>query len=220
MAMTNFASKLWNWLINRSPRNATQSDPTVQMDQQTTELVPACNNRPFETYIETDSIQGFVTKVGWQESGVRTPDGELFRTRENFALPLGCGHIARQQQAVDQQDQHIRGIAGICYYCQQELLKALSRGEITPFDAERLSLVCSDCGKITVSGQLCCPKHYARLAGPAGAEVYLGPEDIKKQEQNRLTSKMLGPILGLFLEEGSTAEQPKSQEQDNAQNAQ
>lgn len=216
--MTNFASKFWNWLVNRSPQNAASPTPTAPPGQQPSGQASVHSSRPFETYIETQSIQGFFTKVGWQESCVKTPDGELFRTRDNFALPIGCGHIARQQQPVDQPDRHIRGIAGICFYCQQDILKALSRGEITPFDAERLSLVCSDCGKVTVSGQLCCPKHYARLIGPDGSEVYLGPDDIKKQDQNRLIAKMLGPILDLFLEEGQTTEQPKSQEKDNAQN--
>jgi len=216
MAMSTFASKFWCWLWRRSPRNASQPHPTGLYNQQVYGPSSACHNRPFETYIETQSIQGFQTKVGWQESSIKTPKGKLFRTRENSALLLGCGHIARQQQAVDQQDRHIRGIAGTCYYCFKDLQKSLACGDITPFDFERLSLVCSDCGKVTLSGQLCCPKHYARLIGPDGKETYLSPEDIKKQEQNRMIAKVLGPILDLFLEEDQPTEQPKSQEQDNA----
>jgi len=216
----NFASKLWNWLINRSPRDASNPNPMAQSNQGAAEQLPSTSTSPFETYMEIQGIQGFVTKVGWQETGVKTPDGELFRTRENSALVLGCGHIARQQQAVEQQDRHVRGIAGICFYCQEELLKSLRRNEITVHDFERLSLVCSDCGKITVSGQLCCPKHYARIAGPDGIELYFGPDDIKKQEQNQLISKLLGPVLDLFLEEDQTTEQSKSQEQVNEQSFQ
>jgi hypothetical protein len=216
MAITSFASKLWNWLINRSPRNAAQPNPTAPSDQQASGQASAYNNRPFETYIETQSIQGFQTKVGWQESGVKTPDGELFRSRETFALTLGCGHIVNQQQQADQQDRHVRGIAGICFYCQQELLKALIRGEITPFDAERLSLVCSDCGKITISGQLCCPKHYTAIANPDGTVIYLGPEDVKEQERKQLTIRFFGPILDLFLEGEPETEKPNTREQDNA----
>lgn len=217
--MTNFASKLWTWLWNRSPQNAAQPNPTAPSDQQPSGQDSASSVRPFETYIETQSIQGFFTKVGRQESGVKSPDGELLRTCDNSAVPIGCNHIVSQQQSVDQPDRHIRGIAGICFYCQQELLKALSRGEITPFDAERLSLVCSDCGKITVSGQLCCPKHYARLIGPDGTEVYLGPDDIKKQEQSRIVAKVLRPVLDLFLEEQQPKEQPQQQEKNNVQNS-
>ena len=217
MAVSTFASKFWGWLWNRSPRNAAQPNPTVLSDQQGYGPPSAYNSRPFETYIETQSIQGFQTRVGWHESGIKTPDGELFRTREDSALLLGCGHIVRQQQAVDQQDRHIRGIAGICSYCFADLQKSLARGDITPFDFERLSLVCSDCGKITVSGQLCCPKHYTRLVEPNGSEVYLGPSDMKRQEQHRLVSKVLGPVLDLFLEE-QPKELPRQQEKDNAQN--
>lgn len=218
MAMSNFASKLWNWLWNRSPHNAAQPNSAAPSDQQPSGQDLASSVRTFETYIETQSIQGFFTKVGWKESGVKTPDDELYRTRDNSALLLGCGHLVGQQQQVDQQDRHIKGIAGICSYCFADMQKSLARGEITPFDAERLSLVCSDCGKIAVSGQLCCPKHYARLIGPDGKEVYLGPDDIKKQEQHRLIAKVLGPVLDLFLEDGPTAEQPKQQEKDNVQN--
>lgn len=217
--MINFASKFWGWLWNRSPQNAAQPNPTSPFEQQASGQASAFSNRPFETYIEIQSIQGFVTKVGWQESGIKTPDGGLFRTRENFALPIGCGHIVNQQQQEDQENRHVRGIAGICFYCQQELLKALSRGEITPFDAERLSLVCSDCGKITVSGQLCCPKHYARLTGPDGSEVYLSPDDMKKQEQSQMVAKVLRPVLDLFLEEQQPKEQPQQQEKTNVQNS-
>jgi len=215
--VSNFASKLWRWLVNRSPRDAAKPNVTSQSGQDVSTEPSSHNDNPFETYTENQYIQGMGVKVGWEEAGIRTHEGQLFRTRDNFALPIGCSHIVRQQQSVDQPDRHIRGIAGICFYCQQELLKALRRGEITPFDADRLSLVCSDCGKITVSGQLCCPKHYARLTGPDGIEVYLSPDDIKKQEQNQLIAKVLGPVLDLFLEEQQPKQQPQQQEKDNAQ---
>jgi len=220
MALKNFGQKLWDWLWRRSPQNASNPKPTDQANQDAAEQTPASNGTTFETYSEMQSIQGFFTKVGCQESGIKTPDGRLSRTRENFALPLGCGHIVCQQQPVDMENQHVRGIAGICHYCLEDLQKSLVHGDITPFDFERLSLVCSDCGKITVSGQLCCPKHYVEVKTSDGSTVYLGPEDMKKQEQKRLVSKVLRPIIDLFLEEGSEMEESESKEEYNEQDTQ
>jgi hypothetical protein len=215
MVMSNFASKLWTWIFNRSPQQASNPKPVMPPDEPINYSHCEFDNQ-FESYSETQSIQGFISKLGWQETGARTPDGKLFRNHDSLALPIGCGHIVMQQQAVDQQDRHIRGIAGICFYCQQELIKASSRGEISLFDAERLSLVCSDCGKITVSGHLCCPKHYASVKGPDGKDVYLGPNEIKKQEQSQITARVLGPLLDLFSED--QPQLPQKRETDNAHN--
>lgn len=204
----NFALKLWNWIFNRSPQNAAKPNTAIPLSQDPFGVASSHDDIPIETYSENQFIQDSTVKVGWEEYTFRTSEGHLIRTRNNFALRLGCGHIVRQQQAIEQPDRRIRGIAGTCFYCRQELLKAISRGEISPFEAESLWLVCSECGKITVSGHLCCPKHYTTIINPAGTAIYLGPEDVKEQKRQQLTISFLGRILDLFLQEEPEEEKP------------
>lgn len=97
----------------------------------------------------------------------------------------------------------MRGIAGKCFYCDAEYQKLSQKGQISPFDAERLSLVCADCGKITLSGQLCCPKHYTAVLNPDGTTTYLSPEDTEEQNRQNTIKNILGSMAQLFGKETS-----------------
>ena len=81
----------------------------------------------------------------------------------------------------------------------------LSKGLISPLDAERYSLACSDCAKITISGKLCCPKHYIAIADETGNTIYLGPDDQTEQQQleeqrarQEIVQKILNPFMSLL----------------------
>ena len=197
----NIALKLWNWTFHRSPQNAVQ--PTVQphpiqgIDPPT---MPA-GAQPIDQYVETDSILGGPISIGFEQNAAKGPLGELIRARNNSLLLLGCYHVVGQSQATDKEDCHVRGIAGKCFYCELELQLLFNKGEISYLDAERLSLVCTDCGQITSSGKLCCPKHYAIVTSPDGTKTYLDPEDVEKQERQKTVGTILGSLAVLFSDE-------------------
>ena len=199
--MKDFYTKFWQWLINRSPKNA--AVPNVQPNPKNSGNASAPMGAiPFETYIETENILGSTIKIGSEEESIRTPDGQLFRSRNKVSLILGaCSHIAGQIQAVDQQDRHIKGIAGKCFYCEQQVPVLLQNGQISLFDAERWALVCTDCGKITTSGKLCCPKHYTQITNPDGTIVYIDPDDALRLERQNTVKGVLNSLASLFSKE-------------------
>lgn len=213
--MSNFASRLWHWLLNRSPKNAAR--PNVQpnpIDSVGNINIPT-DTEPLETYIETESNLGSPVKIGSEEGALRGPDGQLIRAHNKLSILLGCNHIVAQFQALDQEDRHIRGVAGKCFYCDQEVQELLQKGKITVFDAERSALVCTDCGKITKSGQLCCPKHYTAVSNPDGTTTYLSPEDAEEQDRQKTTKTILSSIALLFGQNSQEILQEDSQEQND-----
>ena len=213
--MKNFSSKFWEWLLKRSPQNAAQ--PNVQpnpIDSVGNINIPICTE-PLDTSIETDSILGGPIKIGSEEGALKGPDGQLIRAHNKLSILLGCNHIVAQFQALDQEDRHIRGIAGKCFYCALEVQGLLQKGKITVFDAERLALVCSDCGKITNSGQLCCPKHYTAVPNPDGTTTYLSPEDAEEQNRQNTTKTILSSIALLFGQNSQEIPQENRQEQND-----
>jgi len=200
--MKNLYTKLWQWLFIRSPKNAAM--PTVPQNtyQENPDTV-----LPFERYTETDSLSGTPFKVGITQQSFETPDGLLARGKDNIAALIGCGHLAYQFQAIDQEDKHIIGIAGQCFYCAQEQQQLFEAGKINQFDATRLSLVCTDCAQITDSGQLCCPKHYAMVPNPDGTKIYLSPEDIENQKRQDTVQMCLSSVALLFSPDNPSKEQ-------------
>jgi len=174
----NIGLNLLNWLFNRSPQNA--ANP--QVPQNTPPEIPDPDIRPIESYAETDSIIGTSLKVGLVEKAFQS-NGQLVRTHDNLKMVIGCNHLIHQLQAEDQKEKHIVGVAGACVYCEQELQQLLEKGKINQFDAERSSLVCTDCAQVTKSGELCCPKHYKAVSSSDGTKTYLSSEDIKEQKR-------------------------------------
>jgi len=185
--------KLFNWLFNSSPQNAAK--PQVQ--QHTVPEIPNPAIEPIESYAETDSILGSGLKVGLIERASRE-NGQLVRTHDNVKAIIGCGHLIHQFQADDQEDKHVAGIAGQCFYCAGELEELREKGKVSDFDAERLSYVCTDCAQITESGKLCCPKHYKAVSNPDGTKAYLSSEDIKDQKRDDCVQLAKNSIAMLF----------------------
>lgn len=213
--MKKYTFKFWDWVLNRSPKNAAK--PNVQsnpIDNVGSASIPI-GAEPLETYLEIESILGGPIKIGLEEGSLKGPDGQLIRTSNRASILLGCNHIVAQFQALDQEDRHIRGIAGKCFHCDLEGQELLQKGKITVFDAERLSLVCSDCGKITESGQLCCPKHYTAVSNPDGTTTYLSPEDAEEQDRQNTTKTILSSIALLFGQNSLEIPQENCQEQND-----
>jgi hypothetical protein len=51
---------------------------------------------------------------------------------------------------------------------------------------------------MTLSGQLCCPRHTKAVVGPDDTVVYLSPDDVEKQRQQTTINMILSPFVALF----------------------
>jgi len=213
--MTRFFDKFWQSILNRSPRNA--AAPDVQPIPPVSIPSPYVSESgcPIETNVRTESIGGLFFKLGSTQSASRRPDGHLMTTEDELAQILGCGHKVTQLEAVDRPGEHIRGIAGACECCKAENQRLLSKGKLSILDAERLSLVCSDCGKITTSGLLCCPRHYVAVVKPDGTTTYLDQEQSEQLERQIATTMVLGPLFALFGENSQQPLQSKKEPKNN-----
>jgi hypothetical protein len=216
--MITLLSKLWKWAVNRSPKNAAIPDvrPHPAGDTENTPQTPGV--QPIETNMESQSFIGLLARLGKQENLFRSPDGELVRASDQTWILLGCGHVAGQVQAIDEKHRHIRGIAGICARCLRENQRLLEKRQISPFDAERLSLVCTDCAKITVSGQLCCPRHYTAMTAPDGSVAYLDTEQAEEIERQDTIRRALGIANLLFGEDEPQVPDKQEKEPKDAPN--
>lgn len=180
----NVASKLFGWLVKGSAKNAANPDPAATPASQNFSGEFPGQVSPIEVAMEQDLIMGTTLSLGQQDSVAEGPNGELIRSHKNMSILCGCGHIVSQLQPTQEQGKApVRGIAGKCFYCDIEFGELKSKGLITAFEAERQSLVCSDCAKITLSGKLCCPKHYIATTDESGNTIYLGPDDQIEQQQ-------------------------------------
>ena len=210
--MKNINLKFWQWLLNRSSQNAAMPNVQPNTNDSVGRINIPIDTEPLETYIETGSLLGSLIKIGSEEGALRGPNGQLIRSHNKLSILLGCNHVVTQFQALDKEDRHIRGIAGRCFYCDLEGQELLQKGLITVFDSERLSLVCTDCAKITNSGQLCCPKHYTAVSNPDGTTTYLSPEDAEEQDRQKTTKTILSSIALLFGQNSQEISQENSQE--------
>jgi len=217
--MSGFAFKLWDWLINRSPKNAATPDLQPGPPGDTVNSAQRPGVQPVETSVNFQSCIGLLSRLSKQDRLFRGPDGELVTVSDQVGIAVGCEHVVTQLQAVDEKGRHVRGIAGICRVCSRQYQKLLEKGQISALDAERLSLVCTDCGKITVSGQLCCPKHYTTVVAPDGKAVYLDEEEAKEMKRQDTVRTALGIVKFLFGEDQPQIPNKQDKEQKNAPNS-
>jgi hypothetical protein len=199
--MSRPAHRLWKYLFERSPRAT--STPNVQPQAPD----PVASGQPIERNLDMQSAVGLLLRVGRIENLLRGDEGELIRAHEHKSCLLGCGHIITQLQPEERDGCHIRGLGGPCAYCLRENTGRLDKGELSPFDAERLSLVCSDCAKMTSSGVLCCPRHYTAVTAADGSEQYVDRDGAVQLKRQRTIAKAFGLVRSLFGEE----EEPPSQ---------
>lgn len=216
--MSGFASKLRSWLVARSPKKA--AVPVVEprrADETGNSPQPPWAQR-IETNVNLESCIGLLSKLGAEDSLFRGPDGDLVAVSEHVSILLGCGHVVTQLQAVDEKSRHIRGIAGFCADCLAEYCSLLEEHKISAADAERLSLTCSDCGRITVSGSLRCPKHYSEMIAPDGTSIYIDAEHAKEMKRRNTVGRTLAFIDSLFGEDRQEIPDNENKEQKNAPN--
>jgi len=217
--MSKAGSKFWGWLLQRSPQNADRPDIQQQAFDTVADVGFPAGAQPIEISSETESLVDSPIKLGSVDAASKGSEGQLIRAHNSLVVILGCGHAVKQSQAADDDERHIRGIAGRCPYCFAEIEELIAKGkvEIMPFDAERLSLVCSDCGKITTSGFLCCPRHYKDVPNPDGTVTYLGPEDAEEQARQNTAKAILSALGSLVSEDNHNTPRENTQEQNNDQ---
>ena len=189
--------KLWDILFQRSPYNA--SKPVVNYTPFDDGLNhgESLEKQPIETSLEIDSIINSPIRIGNMDTAFKDSDGQLVRVRNTSYLVLGCGHLVAQFEPIHNEEKPVRGIAGPCFYCEEEL----EPQKITPYDSDRSSLVCSECARISIGGRLCCPRHYTLIPTPEGKEICMGKEEMEEEERKQQIQKILNPILNLFMED-------------------
>ncbi len=161
--------------------------------------------RPIDLCSEEDVILGLDIQLGCYESVAMGPDGEYRRIKRNVNILCGCGHIIRyasaQNPAESESQKPDRRIEGPCFYCSQEYAFLVISGQLTPAKAQRLSLVCSDCARVTISGKLACRKHTIAITDKNGQVVHLGPDDQVAYQRQMKVQNILGVLSSLFTED-------------------
>jgi len=198
----NLAQGLLGWLRKQSPLNAANPNPGTSPYNPGDYNTPPGGAQPIEISNEEEVTLGLNMRLGQQDSVVRGPTDELLRSRKDVYALCGCGHIAYQVQAKNKPGQQpVRGIAGKCAYCEGDFQEPLAKGLITLLEAERQSLVCSECARLTTSGVLSCPKHCVAMTEDNGQTVYLGPEEQTQLDRKQTTQKILTPFIWLFSDQ-------------------
>ncbi|MFC1783560.1 hypothetical protein ACFL02_08240 [Planctomycetota bacterium] len=217
--MSNFASKIWDYLFKRSHQQSTL--PKVQPLPFDDALSGAGvgNAGPIETYIDIYSIVGSDIKLGKTESAFIDSLGQLVRTHNTISIPLGCGHLISEIQPVQEEHKTIKGLAGQCCYCSLEYQALLEKGEISVFDAQRLSMVCTVCAKMTSSGRLCCPRHYTEVSNPDGSKSVLDPKQAEAESRKQIVKTILYSLALPFLEEDQPSTKNHQTEDDENNHA-
>jgi hypothetical protein len=205
MGMKMFFARLWQWFTRCSAPGATPSAvPYVPLN-------PAgpgnwSNGLPFqplERNVEVYSISGLKIELSQMERRCRSVDGEIIRLYENRRQIIGsCGHTldATPSEGDPEKNPHHRKIAGQCVYCLREYQPLVEKGQMDPLEAERLSLICPDCARMSTSGRLCCPRHRKAVVMRDGATQYLDPDTAKSMARQDTIAKALHVVTWLFAE--------------------
>lgn len=189
----------WKWLLKLSPAKASIPNPTPS-----TENLYNCNfpggGHPIEMSVEQDNLIGSRVSFGIQNSVGRGTNGQLLRIRSKTSILCGCGHIASNLHAENEHGKSAtRGIAGQCLYCAKECRELEEKGYISEADADRMSLVCTDCARMA-SGVLCCTRHCIAVEDGNGGVIYISRSERERQKQEELVHKILSPVFSFFCE--------------------
>lgn len=192
-----FVTDLLHWLVKRSSKNATNPKPKATPHPSTTQN--AQDPLIIETVSDEKVTLGIDTILGEQDNLAKGPGGELIRSHQSVSILSGCNHIVSQLQPTHEEGKlPSKGLAGKCIYCVKEVQKLVKKGKLDPLEADRLSLVCTDCAKMTVSGTLCCPKHYVAIDNGTNQTLYLDPDEQARESQKKLVQTILLPFRGIL----------------------
>jgi len=201
----NFLKRIWLFLQGRSHGPTAGSTlPNTAYGIPAGSGQQAPTTRPIDVCSDEDIVLGLNLRLGTYVSVDMGPDGEYRRAKRHISVLCGCGHIIRstpaQESSESKKQDPNRKLEGECYYCRQEYDVLVLSGKLSPAEAQRLSLVCSDCARITVSGKLACRKHSEAITDETGQTVFLGPDD-QVQYQRQKTLQRFTSILALFVTE-------------------
>jgi len=168
--------------------------------------------RPLERNIEVNRVVGLLNEQCHVETRYMGADGELIYCIEDHGgLVLGCGHHGTAHISVKEATCG-RGIAGVCVYCAREYQPLVEKGEIDALQAERLSLVCNECARMTTAGHLCCPRHATKVTAEDGTIQYIDPDTAKSAARQNTIAKAVGALMCLFGEPQEQQEQRTNRE--------
>lgn len=213
--MNDFNSKLWDWLIKRSPKDASRPDVQTSPSDDMVDSAQPYRGQRIETNIEAQRILGLLLRMAVTDSVCRTPDGELLRMHnDETVVLLGCGHLGTPRKRAGQKNDKIKQIAGQCRHCaadlQQEFVNDTQTDLLGLLHKELKTLICEDCARITTSGHLACSDHSTEAVGPDGQKRFLGPEEAKEQERKDITEAILGPVCYLLCQNGQKKIPPEN----------
>jgi hypothetical protein len=147
-------------------------------------------------------VIGVYSQVGYVIETWKGPSGQMTRVRKSLHVVAGCNHILKCAGGAEDEDGHLRKdeeiAAGFCVYCADKYQQELLRNKITPQEAERLALVCRACARTTVSGALCCPKHWRQVKQADGTIQYLDEKQIREQQRQGTVTSALAAVVSLF----------------------
>ena len=196
MAIFNFIKNLFT----RSSRQAHVPNVPAPPGAGQAQFGPQ-GGQPVERHFERQVVFGTMIEAGWQEQAALDESGQLVEGRDNLYLRVGCGHLVAGFETIRKDDRTILGVGGICCFCQEELAKPLKRGEITPHEAELLSLYCTECAaRCDGCGRNVCRRHCLTFAVGDGAEMHLCPECTTAAERKRLVGQITRGFLSAFIE--------------------
>ena len=223
--MLNFVKRFFQTIFLRSSAQAAQPNVSPQPPDDPFAPPMPGQPQPIESYFEGDRFGPL--QMGKVEFAGKDVFDQLVRGSTKYSVLLGCHHLVSQIQPMQTETQKIRGVAGVCHYCdleiQQEQQRRSRAGEplMSPADAIRSTLVCTDCAHLSVSGKLCCPRHSQLIDDGNGKQICLGVEEIEAQGKRASIMKVLMPVLELFTEDPEVAEitKPKGSPTPNQTNS-
>ena len=195
----SIADKFFNWLTKSSVKNAANPKPAPHIPDSSAAQGPM---RPLEYNTREEIIIGSTINISTQDVLLKGPNGELVRSHKNLSVLCGCGHLISQLQPETEKGKSPkRGLSGKCLYCEDQFQEMVLKGKMTPMEAERRALVCSECARVTLSGVLCCPKHYISVADGSGQIVYLGPEEQEQRKREEIIGKIFSPFISVLTDQ-------------------
>jgi hypothetical protein len=166
------------------PGNSNESQDSIECTESSVEI-----EHIIGTNVSLPSVEYTIQKTNSTEHKKNKP-----------SILIGC-HVVSQVQPLNTKRNRFKGIAGRCCYCYDSYIPLVQAGKMNLLDAERLSLVCSDCAKITTLGNLVCPKHCVPMQISQNQMVYIDPQTIEEREKNKPVKIIFQALVWLFTEE-------------------
>ena len=203
--MMNFGKKLLEVLFFRSPAQAANPNVVPQPPDDPIASSVQGQGETIDSFFDMDSLGPL--KMGKSECSGKDAFGALVRGKTTHHIQLACNHLVSQVQPEQTETRQVPGVAGPCHYCQLEIQLdqqrrfAAGAALLLPDDAVRLTLVCTQCARMSVSGNLCCPRHSRIVDDGSVNMICLDVEELESQTKKASVMKIIAPLLGLFTDD-------------------